>query len=128
MVLSSLINTCSDGPAVSLKGSPTVSPTTLALCVSDRLPPYTPVSMYFLALSHAPPPVLRKIAMMTPVMVAIIRNAAIASAPSLNERNIEPDRNREAHDQRARRDHLLERADRHDVNGGPVVGRIRRPA
>ena len=31
IVLSSLISTCSDGPAVSLNGSPTVSPTTPAL-------------------------------------------------------------------------------------------------
>ena len=30
-VASSLISTCSDGPAVSLNGSPTVSPTTAAL-------------------------------------------------------------------------------------------------
>src|SRR6202007_2402937 len=55
-VASSLMSTCSEGPAVSLKGSPTVSPTTAALCASDRLPPYAPVSIYFLALSHAPPP------------------------------------------------------------------------
>ena len=39
MVLSNLIKTCSEGPAVSLKGSPTVSPTTAALCVSEPLPP-----------------------------------------------------------------------------------------
>ena len=32
IVASSLISTCSDGPAVSLNGSPTVSPTTAALC------------------------------------------------------------------------------------------------
>jgi len=38
-VASSLINTCRDGPAVSLNGSPTVSPTTAALCASERLPP-----------------------------------------------------------------------------------------
>src|SRR5947209_4381118 len=55
MVESSLISTCSDGPAVSLNGSPTVSPTTAALCASDRLPttwPSTlncPDSMYFFA-------------------------------------------------------------------------------
>ena len=40
IVASSLIRTCSEGPAVSLKGSPTVSPTTAALCASERLPPY----------------------------------------------------------------------------------------
>ena len=38
IVASSLISTCSDGPAVSLKGSPTVSPTTAALCGSERSP------------------------------------------------------------------------------------------
>ena len=37
IVLSSLISTCSDGPAVSLKGSPTVSPTTAAAWVVAAL-------------------------------------------------------------------------------------------
>src|SRR5207253_3950784 len=44
------------GPAVSLYGSPTVSPVTAALWGSEPLPPWWPSSMYFLALSHAPPP------------------------------------------------------------------------
>ena len=39
IVARSLMRTCSDGPAVSLKGSPTVSPTTAALCVGDPFPP-----------------------------------------------------------------------------------------
>ena len=43
------------GPAVSLNGSPTVSPMTAALWASEPLPPSLPSSMYFLALSHAPP-------------------------------------------------------------------------
>ena len=43
------------GPEVSLNGSPTVSPTTAALCASQPLPPCAPASMYFLALSQAPP-------------------------------------------------------------------------
>ncbi len=47
-----VINVFSEGPAVSLKGSPTVSPTTPALCASDPGPPNWPVSMNFLALSH----------------------------------------------------------------------------
>ena len=34
-----VISVLSDGPAVSLKGSPTVSPTTPALCESEPLPP-----------------------------------------------------------------------------------------
>jgi len=51
----SLIRILSDGPEVSLSGSPTVSPTTAALCVSVPLPPRFPASIYFLALSQAPP-------------------------------------------------------------------------
>lgn len=35
----SLIRILSEGPEVSLKGSPTVSPTTVALCATDPLPP-----------------------------------------------------------------------------------------
>jgi hypothetical protein len=35
----SLIRMFMDGPVVSLNGSPTVSPTTAARCVSDPLPP-----------------------------------------------------------------------------------------
>ena len=44
-----------EGPDVSLKGSPTVSPMTAALCASLPLPPKKPSSTYFLPLSHAPP-------------------------------------------------------------------------
>ena len=54
-----LISGLSAGPAVSLNGSPTVSPMTAALCGSEPLPPWWPSSMYFLALSHAPPALLR---------------------------------------------------------------------
>ena len=50
-----LIRMFIDGPDVSLKGSPTVSPTTVAEWVSDPLPPKFPFSTYFLALSQAPP-------------------------------------------------------------------------
>ena len=50
------------GPAVSLKGSPTVSPVTAALWASLPLPPWWPSSMYFLALSQAPPPEVIEIA------------------------------------------------------------------
>src|SRR2546428_5237917 len=39
IVLRSLISTCREGPAVSLNGSPTVSPTTAALWASERFPP-----------------------------------------------------------------------------------------
>lgn len=82
----SLIKILSDGPEVSFKGSPTVSPITAALCASDPFGPsaracsdapacvqsrlqkakiyikmsiyiyiYILTSMYFLALSQAPP-------------------------------------------------------------------------
>jgi hypothetical protein len=56
-----LIKIFKDGPEVSFNGSPTVSPTTAALCSSDPFLTETsltfnyPLSMYFLALSHAPP-------------------------------------------------------------------------
>ena len=50
-----LIKILIDGPLVSLNGSPTVSPTTAALWQSEPFPPCFPDSMYFLALSQAPP-------------------------------------------------------------------------
>src|SRR6202040_940408 len=53
-ILMILISGFTAGPAVSLYGSPTVSPVTAALCASDPLPPWWPSSMYFFALSHAP--------------------------------------------------------------------------
>ena len=43
-------------PAVSLYGSPTLSPVTAAAWASEPLPPYAPSSMSFFALSQAPPP------------------------------------------------------------------------
>ena len=46
IVLSSLITMCSDGPAVSLNGSPTVSPTTPASWAGDRLPSTLPFSSF----------------------------------------------------------------------------------
>jgi hypothetical protein len=54
-----LISGFSAGPAVSLNGSPTVSPMTAALWASLPLPPWWPSSMYFLALSQAPPELLQ---------------------------------------------------------------------
>ena len=57
------------GPAVSLKGSPTVSPMTAASCPGEPLPPWWPSSMYFLALSQAPPPVHIEIATNRPVKI-----------------------------------------------------------
>ena len=49
----SLIKMFSDGPEVSLKGSPTVSPTTVAWWDEEFLPPKWPSSTYFFALSQA---------------------------------------------------------------------------
>jgi len=73
----------SEGPAVSLKGSPTVSPTTAALCASDPGPPNLPVSMNFLALSHKPPALDIRRAKMTPVKMAPPRKPPRASGPRM---------------------------------------------
>ena len=74
-----LISGLSAGPAVSLNGSPTVSPMTAALCASLPLPPKCPSSMYFLALSHAPPEFDSITARSWPVRIAPARNAPSAS-------------------------------------------------
>src|SRR5215207_8505544 len=62
-----LIIGLSAGPAVSLNGSPTVSPTTPALCRSEPFPVlfatlFGSSSINFLALSHAPPELFRNTA------------------------------------------------------------------
>ena len=54
-ILVSFMRMLMDGPEVSLNGSPTVSPMTAALCSSLPFPPSCPLSMYFFALSQAPP-------------------------------------------------------------------------
>lgn len=82
------------GAAVILKGSKQhslrtyewsnhtyVSPVTAALWVSLPLPPRAPVSMYFFALSQAPPAVLRKRAIRIPETVANINMDATTLAP-----------------------------------------------
>src|SRR5213080_4670516 len=56
IVLRSLMRIWRLGPAVSFHGSPTVSPTTVAACVSVFFPPKCPISTYFFALSIAAPP------------------------------------------------------------------------
>ena len=62
MIAINFINMFSAGPEVSFKGSPTVSPTTAALWISvpflTRYPSSSardPLSIYFFALSQAPP-------------------------------------------------------------------------
>lgn len=76
------------GPEVSFNGSPTVSPTTAALCSSVPLPLTVPLitnyppSMYFLALSQAPPELAEDKAMATPETIAPGNNPATARGPS----------------------------------------------
>src|SRR3954469_4273563 len=60
------------GPAVSLYGSPTVSPVTDAAWASEPLPPYAPSSISFFALSQAPPPEVIEIARKRPVTIVPI--------------------------------------------------------
>src|SRR5439155_22677031 len=67
------------GPAVSLYGSPTVSPVTAAACASEPLPPYSPSSIVFFALSQAPPPEVIAIARKSPVTIV-----PISSPPSIS--------------------------------------------
>src|ERR671914_2310171 len=62
------------GPAVSLNGSPTVSPVTDAACASEPLPPNDPSSISFLALSHAPPADVMAIARKSPVTIVPVRS------------------------------------------------------
>src|SRR3954466_12471301 len=57
------------GPAGSLYGSPTVSPVTDAAWASEPLPPYSPSSIDFFALSQAPPPEVIAIARKRPVTI-----------------------------------------------------------
>merc|ERR1711957_338591 len=72
--------TCSEGPAVSLKGSPTVSPVTAAWCCKVFFSPLD--SINFLALSHAPPALSNIIAMVRPVSVPNNRKPATHSTPN----------------------------------------------
>ena len=72
-----------EGPEVSLKGSPTVSPTTAALWASLPLPPWLPSSMYFLALSQAPPALDMKMASSTPVTREPASRPPRASTPRI---------------------------------------------
>ena len=83
----SLIRMFIDGPLVSFKGSPTVSPITDALCASECLPtlyPSTirfPPSIYFLALSQAPPVFEKEIAIYMPDTIEPARSPLTPLAP-----------------------------------------------
>ena len=57
------------GPLVSLVGSPTVSPITQASCASDPFPPWFPSSIYFFALSAAPPKLFKNKANKNPEII-----------------------------------------------------------
>ena len=72
--------------------------------------------MYFLALSQAPPPLLRTVASRTPAMVPTISRPATASAPS---RTADDDRRGDRDD--AWRDHLAEGGAGRDVDDAGVV-------
>ena len=68
-----LISGLMAGPAVSLNGSPTVSPMTVAAWASEPLPPWWPSSTSFLALSHEPPEFARNTAIKVPQAMAPAR-------------------------------------------------------
>ena len=62
------------GPLVSLVGSPTVSPITPASCASDPFPPWFPSSIYFFALSAAPPKLFKNKANKNPEIIDAMEN------------------------------------------------------
>ena len=81
-MLMSLIRMLRLGPLVSLNGSPTVSPTTAALWASEPLPPKCPASMYFLALSQAPPLFAMKMATQKPHASTPTNNPITPATPN----------------------------------------------
>ena len=85
------------GPAVSLNGSPTVSPMIVASWAAEPLPPWLPSSTSFLALSQAPPELARNTAIRVPVPIAPARKPA-----SDADAEAEADRDRREHRQQAR--------------------------
>src|SRR5881398_1745758 len=70
------------GPAVSLYGSPTVSPVTEAAWANEPLPPRVPSSINFFALSHAAPPEVIAIAINNPVTIVPTSKPPRVTAPS----------------------------------------------
>ena len=87
--LTTLIIGLRAGPAVSLSGSPTVSPMTLALCRSEPLPRLFSgsegsASICFLALSQAPPALAIKTANSCPVTMMPARKPPSARTPIKN--------------------------------------------
>jgi hypothetical protein len=81
------------GPEVSFSGSPTVSPTTAALWISVPLVTLlplssiiAPLSIYFFALSQAPPVLAAEMAIWTPLTMAPGRNPARMVGPKAKPR------------------------------------------
>ncbi len=99
-----------------MNGSPTVSPTTAALCGSLPLPPCAPPSMYFLALSQAPPALAMKSASRTPVTVA-----PASRPPSVCDAEEGADEDRDGHGGHAGHDHLAQRGLGGDVDAPRAV-------
>ena len=88
-MLINLIKIFIEGPEVSLNGSPTVSPVTLALCASQPLYSIsplitTPASKDFFALSHAPPALFWNIPIRTPETVTPASKPPRTSGPKAN--------------------------------------------
>ena len=105
------------GPAVSLYGSPTVSPVTAAACALEPLPPKLPSSMYFLALSYAPPPVVIWSATKRPTTIV-----PSSIAPSAWGAEQEPTIKRRDHWEDAGDDHLPLRGGGHQRHTLAVLG------
>ena len=87
----SLIKIFKLGPEVSLSGSPTVSPITAALWIYDpfltMFPSSSfinPASIYFLALSQAPPVFEDEMAIWTPLTIAPGKKPNSALGPKAN--------------------------------------------
>ena len=80
IVETNLIKIWIDGPAVSLQGSPTVSPVTAAICSYDFFLPW--YSIYFFVLSQAPPALFKNNAINIPVAVVNIKNEQTALGPN----------------------------------------------
>src|SRR5574344_682626 len=78
----SFMRILSDGPEVSLNGSPTVSPTIVALWQAEPLPPKLPSSTIFFALSHAPPALAINTARVNPAVRPPTRSPMTPATPS----------------------------------------------
>jgi hypothetical protein len=78
----SLMRMFSEGPEVSLNGSPTVSPTIVALWFSLPLPPKWPSSIIFFALSHAPPELDMNTARVKPAAKPPVSRPSTPATPS----------------------------------------------